>query len=174
MGASLLPLKDPQDWRSIAECRPANKPAHMAQDEWTALWYPDGEQGRGKHADPAGYALAICAKCPVREQCHTASKDEQGVWGGVNLDKPTTRAGEKECRACGKVWTPRWANVAYCSVACKEEGTRRTSREASRRYFHRNGRRQYECIRCGLDFGENFDAWRAHTQGSVWSGGCAA
>ncbi len=60
---------DEQDWRESGGCRTAD----------TSLFFPVTD-------DDAGPAKAICAVCPVREQCLTfalANREEQGVWGGL-------------------------------------------------------------------------------------------
>lgn len=160
-------------WRDLAVCHPDRRPDHLTPAEWTAIWFPEGEVGVGDNVDPSAPARAICADCPVQHDCREASAGEQGIWAGVNLDKPKPGVGEKECRTCGRIWAPRWRNVVYCSVACQEEGARARSRESSRRYQRRH-RRQYVCSRCGMDFGEDVRAWRTHEQASVWYGGCAA
>jgi len=60
---------DEEDWRESGACRTAD----------TALFFPVSD-------DDAGPAKAICAVCPVREQCLVfalANREEQGVWGGL-------------------------------------------------------------------------------------------
>ncbi len=60
---------DEEDWRESGACRKAD----------TALFFPVSD-------DAAGPAKAICAICPVREQClrfALANREEQGVWGGL-------------------------------------------------------------------------------------------
>ncbi|MFN2607698.1 MAG: WhiB family transcriptional regulator [Acidimicrobiales bacterium] len=60
---------DDEDWRAAAACRTAD----------TSLFFPESD-------DEAGPAKAICASCPVREDClgfALANRQEQGVWGGL-------------------------------------------------------------------------------------------
>lgn len=67
--ADIAPIDDPRSWREDAACR----------TEDTAVFFPDSE-------DAAGPALAICATCPVREEClefALATRQDDGVWGGL-------------------------------------------------------------------------------------------
>ncbi len=60
---------DSRSWREDAACRTAD----------TALFFPDSE-------DQAGPAVAVCAVCPVREEClefALATRQDDGVWGGM-------------------------------------------------------------------------------------------
>lgn len=60
---------DEADWRESGACRTAD----------TSLFFPVTD-------DEAAPARAICASCPVREQCLNfalANREEQGVWGGL-------------------------------------------------------------------------------------------
>lgn len=46
---------------------------------------------------PAEQALAICALCPVRQQCldYAVENDERfGVWGGVSAEERARRRGD--------------------------------------------------------------------------------
>jgi WhiB family redox-sensing transcriptional regulator len=56
-------------WRHQAACRGAD----------TDLFFPESEAG-------AGPALAICAACPVRDEClefALTTNQPDGVWGGA-------------------------------------------------------------------------------------------
>ncbi len=60
---------DEAAWRESGACRTAD----------TTLFFPANDDG-------AGPAKAICASCPVREECllfALANREEQGVWGGL-------------------------------------------------------------------------------------------
>ncbi|MBN9608608.1 MAG: WhiB family transcriptional regulator [Actinobacteria bacterium 69-20] len=66
------------DWRHRALCR----------DEDPELFFPIGNSG------PAllqiEQAKAVCARCPVREQClefALATGQDAGVWGGLSEDE---------------------------------------------------------------------------------------
>lgn len=66
------------DWRHRALCR----------DEDPELFFPVGNSG------PAllqiEQAKAVCARCPVREQClefALATGQDAGVWGGLSEDE---------------------------------------------------------------------------------------
>ena len=57
------------DWKADAACR----------DLDTNLFFPDSESDSGP-------ALAVCAVCPVREQCldfAIRTRQNDGVWGGA-------------------------------------------------------------------------------------------
>ncbi len=64
--ANTYDLLDRPAWQRAAACRIHN----------LHLWYPErGESATG--------AKAICATCPVADQCSDAGTDEQyGIWGG--------------------------------------------------------------------------------------------
>jgi WhiB family redox-sensing transcriptional regulator len=60
------------DWRPLAACR-----SHDPN-----LWFP--ERGQSDHVRQA---KAICASCPVREQCleqAIADGETVGIWGGLS------------------------------------------------------------------------------------------
>lgn len=54
-------------WHADAACRGRSD----------VSWFP----GRGEDVAPA---VAVCAGCPVREQCQRAGEGETGVWGGLS------------------------------------------------------------------------------------------
>lgn len=63
-----------QDWRRRAACR----------DVDTDLFFPNGETGDA--LDQAEAAKAICAGCPVREEClefALATNQQYGIFGGL-------------------------------------------------------------------------------------------
>ncbi|HEY7594101.1 MAG TPA: WhiB family transcriptional regulator [Actinophytocola sp.] len=62
------------DWRHRAACR----------DEDPELFFPISDMGPG--ARQAAEAKAVCARCPVREQCLRYALDnglDHGVFGGT-------------------------------------------------------------------------------------------
>jgi WhiB family redox-sensing transcriptional regulator len=62
------------DWREHAACR----------DEDPELFFPLSEMGPG--ARQADEAKAVCARCPVREQCLEYALDnglDHGIFGGL-------------------------------------------------------------------------------------------
>ena len=64
------------EWRSKAACKGID----------TALFYP--EQA-GRYGPQEMQAVAICARCPVRQECADAGHSEHhGIWGGM---APTER-----------------------------------------------------------------------------------
>ena len=63
-----MPSRD-TPWRARAACR----------DLDTNLFFPDSE-------DDAPPALAVCAACPVRDEClefALATRQHDGIWGGA-------------------------------------------------------------------------------------------
>lgn len=63
------PIYDPRSWRLDAACRTVD----------TTIFFPDSEE-------KSGPAVAICATCPVREEClefALATRQDDGVWGGL-------------------------------------------------------------------------------------------
>lgn len=86
------------DWMDEAECRGA-----------THVMFPNGGQGRGHSAD-YGPALAICARCPVLDEC----------WAWVVETIPAY-----EIRTSGGVWAGRRPNEAVQEIrAMKRRATR--------------------------------------------------
>lgn len=66
---SLMNPRTDDDWRQDAACR----------DLDTNLFFPATDE-------EAGRARAICATCPVREEClefALATHQDDGVWGGL-------------------------------------------------------------------------------------------
>lgn len=76
---------DGEDWRSEALCAQADP----------ERWFPD----KGGNPKPA---LAICAVCPVREQClaHALANNETyGIWGGKTARQRQELAGRRNVSA---------------------------------------------------------------------------
>jgi WhiB family redox-sensing transcriptional regulator len=70
------------DWRHLAACR------GMDPEQW----FPTDE-GKGRESVGAQAPRAVCAGCPVREQCLAwalRTGQDDGVWGG--LTSPERRA----------------------------------------------------------------------------------
>ena len=73
-------------WRDEAACR----------DEDTAIFFPVNDAG-------ASRAAAICAVCPVREQClefALQTRQSDGVWGG--LTEPERRRVRRQRQAAAR------------------------------------------------------------------------
>jgi len=65
------------DWRDLAACR----------DSEPTLFFPIGTTGPA--VDQIEAAIAICATCPVQEDClqyALETNQESGVWGGYAED----------------------------------------------------------------------------------------
>ncbi len=57
------------DWKSDAACRTVD----------TSIFFPESETA-------AAPALAVCARCPVRDQCldfALETRQHDGIWGGA-------------------------------------------------------------------------------------------
>lgn len=52
------------------------------------LWFPPSDGPSRPLGDDAGFALALCADCPVRDACLAYALDncEQGIWGGTGTE----------------------------------------------------------------------------------------
>ena len=74
------PVADRWDWQYLGACR----------DMDTELFFhPEGERGSTRRRR-AEAAKAICASCPVLEQCREHAlrvQEPYGVWGGVNEEE---------------------------------------------------------------------------------------
>jgi len=74
------PIMDLWDWQYEGACRQADP---------TLFFHPEGERGaRRRQRDNA--AKAVCATCPVLEQCREHSlqvREPYGVWGGLTEDE---------------------------------------------------------------------------------------
>ncbi|MFH5208533.1 WhiB family transcriptional regulator [Antrihabitans spumae] len=70
--ADLLPISDAPDWLRAA-CRGDANPE---------AWFPFPTQDYG-------YALSVCARCPILLQCGEFGRatGQSGVWGGRDLDR---------------------------------------------------------------------------------------
>jgi WhiB family transcriptional regulator, redox-sensing transcriptional regulator len=64
-------------WHDDAVCRTEGDP------EW---WFPSSGNS---HAFTAS-AKALCARCPVRDECLKDGWNEQGTWGGMSREERLT------------------------------------------------------------------------------------
>ncbi len=74
-----MPIADVWDWQVDGACRTADP---------QLFFHPEGERGPARRNRDAS-ALAVCAGCPVIEQCrqHGLSvREPYGVWGGLTED----------------------------------------------------------------------------------------
>ena len=74
------PLMDHWDWQYEGACR---------ELDTDMFFYPEGERGtaRRRRADAA---KAVCATCPVMEECRdhaVASREPYGIWGGMTEEE---------------------------------------------------------------------------------------
>lgn len=70
------PLVEVWQWQQSGACR--ELPSEM-------FFHPDGERGPSRRRRE-NKALAICATCPVIEQCRNQSlkiQEPYGIWGGL-------------------------------------------------------------------------------------------
>ena len=74
--------------------------------------------------DPAA-AVAVCRKCPVRQECldyAIAAREQHGVWGGHTENELRRLAGpapDMSCPSCGREFRQRGAlavHAHYCAA----------------------------------------------------------
>jgi len=73
------PVADLWDWQLEGSCREADP---------TLFFHPEGERGPARRNRDAA-ALAVCAGCPVLQQCREHAltvREPYGVWGGLTED----------------------------------------------------------------------------------------
>jgi len=71
------PLLANWGWQARASCRGTNL---------ELFYHPDGERGRARR-ERAAAAKAVCAVCPVQQECRElsiATKEPYGTWGGLS------------------------------------------------------------------------------------------
>ena len=71
------PNADIWDWQMKGLCRGVDS---------SFFFHPDGERGPAR-AQREARAKAMCARCPVLEQCRThamAVQEPYGIWGGMS------------------------------------------------------------------------------------------
>lgn len=105
-----LPAGEPAgDWVHQAAC------VGLAPD----LFHPT----RGEHA---GHAQAVCASCPVRNECLNwalRTGQEFGIWGGLSEQaRKRIRMAERTCPRCGSLFRPRRRDQRWCSAVCRDQG----------------------------------------------------
>lgn len=87
------------EWRQHAACRDCD----------TELFFPVGVTGLAvEHIEAA---KAVCATCPVRDEClefALATNQESGVWGGT---------AEEERRVLRRAWRRRQRQAASAAVS---------------------------------------------------------
>jgi transcription factor WhiB len=110
------------DWRLAAACR-GHDP-----DMWTIKGNHRGHAYRRAHA--------ICAACPVRQQCRDLA-DTTGSWGLIfggrdyRAEPRHTAHENRRCGWCTAPFTSRTIRANYCTARCRQAA-----------YDHRTGRRQ--------------------------------
>ena len=71
------PQSEKWEWQLLGSCRGADS---------DLFFHPEGERGPSRSNREAA-AKAICAMCPVLQQCRTAAlaaREPYGVWGGLS------------------------------------------------------------------------------------------
>jgi WhiB family transcriptional regulator, redox-sensing transcriptional regulator len=74
------PVMDLWEWQYEGKCR---------ESDPTLFFHPEGERGSARR-HRAEAAKAICAACPVIEQCREHSlavREPYGVWGGLSEEE---------------------------------------------------------------------------------------
>ncbi|ACQ81301.1 transcription factor WhiB [Beutenbergia cavernae DSM 12333] len=77
------PVMDLWEWQYQGSCREA---------EPSLFFHPEGERGSARRRRDAA-AKAICAACPVLQQCREHAlrvREPYGVWGGMSEDERVT------------------------------------------------------------------------------------
>jgi WhiB family redox-sensing transcriptional regulator len=70
------PLADVWEWQLLGACRSADT---------DLFFHPEGERGP-RRSNREAAAKAICARCPVLQECRTAAlaaREPYGIWGGL-------------------------------------------------------------------------------------------
>jgi WhiB family redox-sensing transcriptional regulator len=73
------PVADLWEWQLDGACRTADS---------RLFFHPEGERGPARRERDAA-AKAVCAACPVMQQCRTHAltvREPYGVWGGLTED----------------------------------------------------------------------------------------
>lgn len=132
-----LTTDDDVSWMADAACRTLTP---QQVDRW---FFPN----RGESVRPA---KAICADCPVRQQCLDYAMDRPeryGIWGGLSeRERRQLRAQRRwrwrRCDCCGLRFrqTHLGATRDYCSDDCRRQAHNAERAAANRRYMadHRN------------------------------------
>jgi WhiB family redox-sensing transcriptional regulator len=105
-----------QAWREHAACK--GLPVR-----W---WFTErGENLLTKHA------VAVCAECPVRAECHDyglTMPGRQGIFGGQSMHNARKNPDRivKLCAECGDPFNHRANTAVYCSEGCRRRRNART------------------------------------------------
>jgi len=82
------PTSDRWDWQLAGSCR--SLPPEM-------FFHPEGERGPRRRNREAA-AKAVCATCPVLNQCRThalAIREPYGIWGGLGEEEREKLIGKR-------------------------------------------------------------------------------
>ena len=86
------PVMDLWEWQYDGACREADP---------TLFFHPEGERGAARRRR-AEAAKAVCATCPVIDQCREHSltvREPYGVWGGMSEDERALALADRLRRA---------------------------------------------------------------------------
>lgn len=119
----------PNTWQDSAAC----------QDQPPALFFPEPVDG---HLDAGAYdaGRAVCAGCPVRDECLRYALDNNhtdGLWGGLSPNQrrghTTTRVYESVCEraACRRLFTHTFPKAQFCCGTCRNAASRERGRRAA-------------------------------------------
>ena len=65
-------------WQYLAECRGEDTSWFFAPNYFEKRWEKDAREAKAK---------AVCARCPVRDECleyALRTREPHGIWGGLN------------------------------------------------------------------------------------------
>lgn len=86
------PLVDLWQWQNSGACR--DLPSEM-------FFHPDGERGPSRR-NRENKALAVCATCPVIQQCRNQAlviQEPYGIWGGLTEEDRVVIVNKLRARA---------------------------------------------------------------------------
>ncbi len=86
------PVMELWEWQYQGACRDADE---------NLFFHPEGERGAARRRR-AEAAKAICASCPVLNECREQSlavREPYGVWGGLSEDERTAVLAERAGRS---------------------------------------------------------------------------
>lgn len=84
MSTTLKPAIETGNWTDNGNCRNPEQYG-ISQEEMAARFFP--KEYAGAPADIYAPAKAVCADCPVKDDCledALAKRDRDGVWGGTD------------------------------------------------------------------------------------------
>jgi len=91
-----VPVADIWEWQFDGSCRKADP---------QLFFHPEGERGPARHKRDAA-AVAVCAGCPVMEQCRQHGltvREPYGVWGGLTEeDREAIYLAERQERSAAR------------------------------------------------------------------------